>query len=128
MYIDSHCHLDRLDLTSFDNNLDNVITAAQEAQVNQLLCVSVTLEDFPLMAERTAKYDNVLLTCGTHPLNQGDEVDQNLLAELSQSPRVIAIGETGLDYFYAPETKAVQLDSFRKHVRVANQLNKPLKK
>lgn len=126
MYIDSHCHLDRLDLTSFDNNLDNVITAAQEAQVNQLLCVSVTLEDFPLMAERTAKYDNVLLTCGTHPLNQGDEVDQNLLAELSQSPRVIAIGETGLDYFYAPETKAVQLDSFRKHVRVAIQLNKPL--
>lgn len=126
MYIDSHCHLDRLDLTSFDNNLDNVISAAQLAQVNQLLCVSVTLEDFPSMAEQTAKYENVLLTCGTHPLNQGDEVDQNLLAELSQSPRVVAIGETGLDYFYAPETKAVQLDSFRKHVRVANQLNKPL--
>ncbi|MDT0602122.1 TatD family hydrolase [Thalassotalea castellviae] len=126
MYIDSHCHLDRLDLTSFDNNLDNVISAAQLAQVNQLLCVSVTLEDFPSMAEQTAKYENVLLTCGTHPLNQGDEVDQNLLAKLSQSPRVVAIGETGLDYFYAPETKAVQLDSFRKHVRVANQLNKPL--
>jgi TatD DNase family protein len=126
LYIDSHCHLDRLDLSSFDNNLDNVISTAKAAQVKQLLCVSVTLEDFPSMAERTAKYDNVLLTCGTHPLNQGDEVDQHLLAELSQSPRVIAIGETGLDYFYAPETKAVQLDSFRKHVRVANQLKKPL--
>lgn len=126
MYIDSHCHLDRLDLTSFDNNLDNVISAAEKAQVSQLLCVSVTLEDFPLMADKTAKYDNVLLTCGTHPLNQSDEVDQNQLAELSQSPRVIAIGETGLDYFYAPETKAVQLDSFRKHIRVANQLSKPL--
>ncbi|MDG1751128.1 MAG: YchF/TatD family DNA exonuclease [Thalassotalea sp.] len=126
MYIDSHCHLDRLDLTSFDNNLDHVISAAEQAQVSQLLCVSVTLEDFPLMAEKTAKYDNVLLTCGTHPLNQSDEVDQNQLAQLSQSPRVIAIGETGLDYFYAPETKSVQLDSFRKHIRVANQLNKPL--
>lgn len=126
MYIDSHCHLDRLDLTSFDNNLDNVIAAAEKAQVSQLLCVSVTLEDFPLMADKTAKYDNVLLTCGTHPLNQSDEVDQNQLAELSQTPRVVAIGETGLDYFYAPETKAVQLDSFRKHIRVANQLNKPL--
>ena len=126
MYIDSHCHLDRLDLTSFDNNLDNVITAAEKAQVSQLLCVSVTLEDFPLMADKTAKYDNVLLTCGTHPLNQSDEVDQSQLAKLSQTPRVIAIGETGLDYFYAPETKAVQLDSFRKHIRVANQLNKPL--
>lgn len=126
MYIDSHCHLDRLDLTLFDNNLDNVISAAKEAQVSQLLCVSVTLEDFPLMADKTAKYDNVLLTCGTHPLNQSDEVDQNQLAELSQASRVIAIGETGLDYFYAPETKTVQLDSFRKHIRVANELNKPL--
>lgn len=126
MYIDSHCHLDRLDLSLFDNNLDNVISAAKDAQVSQLLCVSVTLEDFPTMAEKTAKYDNVLLTCGTHPLNQSDEVDQAQLAQLSQSSRVIAIGETGLDYFYAPETKAVQLDSFRKHIRVANQLNKPL--
>lgn len=126
MYIDSHCHLDRLDLTSFDNSLDNVISEAEKVQVSQLLCVSVTLEDFPSMAEKTAKYDNVLLTCGTHPLNQSDEVDQDKLAQLSQSARVIAIGETGLDYFYAPETKTVQLDSFRKHIRVANQLNKPL--
>lgn len=126
MYIDSHCHLDRLDLTSFENNLDNVIIAAEQAQVNKLLCVSVTLADFPNMLESTKKYENVLLTCGTHPLNQSDEVDQNQLVKLAQSDRVIAIGETGLDYFYAPETKVVQLDSFRKHVRVANQLNKPL--
>ncbi|MEW6991779.1 TatD family hydrolase [Colwelliaceae bacterium 6441] len=126
MYIDSHCHLDRLDLSSFDNNLDNVMLAAKNAQVDKILCVSITLEDFPLMAEKTKNYQNVMLTCGTHPLNQSDEVNQTTLASLAQSPRVIAIGETGLDYFYAPETKLVQLDSFRKHIRVANQLNKPL--
>lgn len=126
VFIDSHCHLDRLKLEEFDNNLDNVVNAALAEQVNTLLCVSVTLEDFPAMAEQTAHYENVWLTCGAHPLNQDDEIDPEQLALLANNSRVIAIGETGLDYFYAPETKPVQLDSFRKHVRVANQLKKPL--
>jgi len=126
LFIDSHCHLDRLDLTEFDGELDNVLTAAKTAQVDEILCVSVTLAEFPSMVEKTEKYDNVWLSCGAHPLNQDDLIDQEELAALSQTNKVIAIGETGLDYFYAPETKDVQLDSFRKHVRVANQLNKPL--
>lgn len=126
MFIDSHCHLDRLKLEEFDHNLDNVVNAALENDVNTLLCVSVTLEEFPEMVEKTAKYDNVWLTCGAHPLNQDDEINPEQLHELATNPRVIAIGETGLDYFYAPENKQVQLDSFRKHVRVANQLQKPL--
>lgn len=126
MFIDSHCHLDRLDLSLYDDNLDNVIQAATVANVSKLLCVSVTLTDFPKMAEITSKYDNVLLTCGTHPLNQEDEISTEKLLELSKNNRVIAIGETGLDYHYAPETKALQLDSFKKHIDVAKQLNKPL--
>ena len=70
MFIDSHCHLDRLKLEDFDNNLDNVIDAASAENVNTLLCVSVTIEEFPAMAEKTAKYDHVWLTCGAHPLNK----------------------------------------------------------
>lgn len=100
--------------------------AAHDAQVTQMLCVSVTLADFPTMAEKTANYDNVLLTCGAHPLNQEDKTDYQQLLELAQHPRVIAIGETGLDYFYAPETKEIQLDSFEKHIKAAIHLNKPL--
>lgn len=126
VFIDSHCHLDRLKLEEFDNNLDNVVDAALANNVTTLLCVSVTLEEFPAMAEKTAKYNNVWLTCGAHPLNQDEEIDPEQLRQLATNPRVVAIGETGLDYFYAPETKQVQLDSFRKHVRVANALNKPL--
>jgi len=126
LFIDSHCHLDRLKLEEFDNNLDNVINAAKEVQVDHMLCVSVTLKDFPAMATSTEKYKNVSLSCGMHPLNQEDEVDEDELLQLSQHERVIAVGETGLDYFYAPETKEVQLDSFIKHVRVANKINKPL--
>ena len=126
LFIDSHCHLDRLDLSQFDNCLDNVVKAAEQAQVSELLCVSVTLEEFPAMVEKTQGYANVRLSCGMHPLNQAQQVDEQQLLTLAQHERVIAVGETGLDYFYAPETKALQLDSFKKHIRVAKKLDKPL--
>lgn len=126
MFIDSHCHLDRLDLSLHNNDLANVVQAANDAKVNKLLCVSVTLKDFPAMVEQTKSFNNVLLSCGMHPLNQEDEVDINQLKSLSENPSVIAIGETGLDYFYAPETKELQLDSFKKHITVAKELDKPL--
>ncbi|TKB45892.1 TatD family hydrolase [Thalassotalea mangrovi] len=126
MFIDSHCHLDRLKLGEFSNDLNLVIEQANSARVSRMLCVSVTLDAFPNMAEVTSAYEHVDISCGTHPLNQDDEVDQSRLAALAADPRVVAIGETGLDYFYAPETKEIQLDSFRKHIRVARELNKPL--
>jgi TatD DNase family protein len=126
LFIDSHCHLDRLDLSLYQNKLENVVQAATDAKVTKLLCVSVTLAEFPAMLEKTAAYKNVLLSCGTHPLNQEDKVNKPLLTELSKHERVIAIGETGLDYHYAPETKTLQQDAFRKHIQVAKELNKPL--
>ncbi len=126
LFIDSHCHLDRLDLTDFDNNLDNVVANATAAGVAKMLCVSVTLKDFPSMVEKTAPYEQVQISCGVHPLNQEDSVDEDELLGLAQNPRVVAIGETGLDYFYAPETQEVQRDAFRKHIRVAKKLNKPI--
>lgn len=126
LFIDSHCHLDRLDLSLYNNSLDNVVQAATDAKVTTLLCISVTLKDFPMMAEKTRHYDNVLLSCGAHPLNQEDEICTKQLLALSSHERVIAIGETGLDYFYAPQTQALQRDSFRKHIQVAKKLNKPL--
>ena len=126
MFIDSHCHLDRLNLSLYDDDLANVVQAASAAQVNKLLCISVTLKDFPAMAEQTKNFDNVLLSCGMHPLNQDDVVDIEQLRLLAGTSKVIAVGETGLDYHYARETKALQLDSFKKHIIVAKELNKPL--
>ncbi|MDP7593449.1 MAG: TatD family hydrolase [Litorilituus sp.] len=126
MFIDSHCHLDRLNLSLYDNQLENVIQNASEAKVDKILCVNVTLKDFPAMVEKVKNYDHVLVSCGMHPLNQDDEVDEGLLLRLASQPKVIAIGETGLDYHYAPDTKALQLDSFKKHINVAKALNKPL--
>lgn len=126
MFIDSHCHLDRLDLSLYDNQLANVVQAAKAVKVDKLLCVSVTLKDFPSMLEKTKDFDNILVSCGMHPLNQDDVVDEQELLALSDQERVIAIGETGLDYHYAPETKTLQLDSFKKHIKVAKALKKPL--
>jgi len=94
--------------------------------VNKVLCVSVTLKDFPTMLDKVKSFDNVLVSCGMHPLNQDDEVDQANLLKLADQEKVIAIGETGLDYHYAPDTKTLQLDSFKKHIHVAKALNKPL--
>jgi len=126
VYIDSHCHLDRLDLSEFNHDIKNVIDVANSAHVSKMLCVSVTLEDFPLMVEKTAGFDNVLLSCGVHPLNQEQVTSIDKLESLAQHERVIAIGETGLDYYYAPETKSLQQDAFIKHIHVAKKLNKPL--
>jgi TatD DNase family protein len=126
LFIDSHCHLDRLNLSLHDDSLANVVQAAKDVKVDKLLCVSVTLKDFPAMAEATKGFDNVMLSCGMHPLNQDDEVNIDQLRTLASDPAVIAVGETGLDYHYAPETKDLQLDSFRKHIIVAKELNKPL--
>ncbi len=113
-------------MSLYDKNLDNVVSAALESQVNQLLCVSVTLNDFHEMLELTKPYSNVLLSCGTHPLNQEKVLCSETLLALASNERVIAIGETGLDYFYAPESKKLQLDSFIKHIQVAKKLQKPL--
>ena len=93
MFIDSHCHLDRLDLSLYGDNLANVVKAANEVKVNKLLCVSVTLKDFPAMEEKTKPFNNIFLSCGMHPLNQEDEVDIDQLRLLSDNPSVIAIGE-----------------------------------
>ena len=126
MLIDSHCHLDRLDLSAHSGQLDEIINNAKARDVSEMLCVSVTLEDYPRMLETIAPYDFVYASCGQHPLNQDHTLDPAELLRLADDPRVVAIGETGLDYFYAPDTKALQQESFAEHIQVARQLAKPL--
>jgi TatD DNase family protein len=126
MFIDSHCHLDRLNLADFNNNLDEVVKSARDNQVDHMLCVSVTLQDFPQMHAKVAKYDNVSVSCGVHPLHPEDDYDPAQLAKLCALPEVVAVGETGLDFYYDKEHHDFQKKSFIQHIEVANQLNKPL--
>ena len=126
MLVDSHCHLDRLDYEGKHKNIADVIDKAHAKGITHLLSVCVTLDDYPAMAEMIAPYKQVSSTCGIHPLYKEAVMDEALLLEYASSDKVVAIGETGLDFFYSPETKEWQMDAFRRQIRVAKKLNKPL--
>lgn len=124
MFVDSHCHLDRLDKTP--EELTEVLNFARNRGVEHFLCVSVSVKDFPAMLDTVKGFKDVSVSCGVHPLHQEDACSYADLLQMADSEDVVAIGETGLDYFYSAETKAVQLTSFVDHIKVANKLNKPL--
>lgn len=124
MFVDSHCHLDKLDKTP--EELSDVLNFARNRGVEHFLCVSVSVKDFPAMLDTVKGFKDVSVSCGVHPLHQEDACSYADLLQMADSEDVVAIGETGLDYFYSAETKAVQLTSFVDHIKVANKLNKPL--
>ena len=126
MIVDSHCHLDRLEFDKLDTDLAGALAQARAKDVEHFLCVSVTLEQFPGMLEKIQAFDDVSASCGVHPLDQKDALDIDLLRKLAVHDKVVAIGETGLDYYYSAETKPVQQESFVGHIDVANELAKPL--
>ena len=127
MLIDSHCHLDKLDLTPYDTGISGALTAAKEAGVNQVLTISVDLESFDTVHAFT-RFAGVFASCGVHPLHkEGLLTESDALETLAQRKKVIAIGETGLDYFYDKEPSAhkAQQDSFAIHLDVAGRLGLP---
>lgn len=126
LFIDSHCHLDRLDLSDLNLNLAEVVLNAKSCGVSQMLCVCVELGQFEGMMQAIAPFENVVASCGEHPLHVGQTVDIQQLAELAKHPRVVAIGETGLDYFYDKENHSAQMEAFEKHLIVASDMQKPV--
>lgn len=129
MLIDSHCHLNFIDLTEFDNNLDNVIQQAEANDVQHFLCVCVDLSDYDTLCAIARRYNQVSISVGLHPNSLIEkEPDAPLLVQMASHPACIAIGETGLDY-YRTETEDgldLQRSRFREHIRAAIQSNKPL--
>lgn len=125
--IDSHCHLDSLDYENRHKNVDEVIQNAKARGVHHFLSVCTTIGRFEAMKNLTAHRNDVSLSCGVHPLNVEDEpFDYDKLFQFAQDPKVVAIGETGLDYHYTPETKTLQQSLFVQQIEIANKLNKPL--
>ncbi len=124
MFIDSHCHLDFPDLA---NNLDALLLKMQENKVSHALCVSVNLQDFPRMLSLTKQYDHIYASVGVHPDYENlDEPQASQLVALADDPKIIAIGETGLDYFRIKGDLSWQRERFRQHIRAAVECNKPL--
>ncbi len=125
--IDSHCHLDRLDLKAHGGDINNVIAQAKELAVMQMLCVGINLEAWPEMMKIVEAHDNIYASVGVHPNeDEGEDPSVERLVELARHPKVIAIGETGLDYFRSEGDLDWQRDRFRRHIAAAKQTNKPL--
>lgn len=123
MLVDSHCHLDFPDLA---DKLDSVFELMRANQVERALCVSVTLEDFPRVRKLAETYPNLHASVGVHPDYEGLEVTVAKLVGLADHPRVVAIGETGLDYFRLKGDLEWQRERFRTHIRAARECGKPL--
>lgn len=132
MFVDSHCHLSFPELQS---QLPQIRQAMAEAQVDRALCICTTLEEFDSVHALALAYDNFWASAGVHPDNEGiAEPTVDKLLELAALPRVVAIGETGLDYYQMAERKGGrsvadlewQRDRFRTHIRAARACGKPL--
>lgn len=129
MFIDSHCHLDRLDLTPFDGQLSNALATAERNGVTHFLCVSIDLDSWPTLYRQVADYPQVTISVGVHPSASYHALASvEELIELAKDPRVVAIGETGLDYFHGKDKQHRERQelSFRTHIAAAKHLNKPL--
>ena len=124
MLVDSHCHLDFPDLAV---NIDELLANMRENDVGHALCVSVNLQDLPRVLALSEKYPNLFASVGVHPDYENLEEPQSIqLATLACHPRVVAIGETGLDYFRLKGDLEWQRERFRQHIRAARLCNKPL--
>ncbi len=123
-YIDSHCHINFKDLAA---DIEGVLQRMQQNDVTSALCVSVNLEDFPEVLELAVAHTNVYASVGVHPDYEAvEEPTVERLVELADHPRVIAIGETGLDYYRLTGDLEWQRARFRNHIRAAKQCRKPL--
>lgn len=125
MLVDSHCHLDFPD---FAEERDAVVARAVAASVGMMVTISTRVGRFPAILEIAERYDNVFCSVGTHPHNAAEELDVTAddLVRLSAHPKVVAIGEAGLDYFYDKSPRAAQAQGFRAHIDAARRTGLPL--
>ncbi|MGE0081772.1 MAG: TatD family hydrolase, partial [Thiohalomonadaceae bacterium] len=127
MLVDSHCHLDRLDFTPFGGTLEGVLAHAREQGVGWFLCVSIDMDNAPVVLQLAERHVQVFASVGVHPNEHGiEEPGEETLAALASHPRIVAIGETGLDYFRSEGDLEWQRERFRRHIRAARQVGKPL--
>ena len=124
MFIDSHCHIN---FPGLGDQIDNVLSAMKLNGVSHALCVSVNLPDFPQVRALAERHENVFASVGVHPDYEGEQepsVDE--LIKLADHPKVVAIGETGLDYYRLTGDLEWQRERFRMHIRAAKNCAKPL--
>jgi TatD DNase family protein len=125
MLVDSHCHLD---FPAFASERDAVIARAAENGVALMVTISTRVRRFPEVLVLAERYENVVCSVGTHPHNAAEEPDVTAeeLVGFAGHPRVVAIGEAGLDYHYDRSPRQAQAESFRRHIAAARETGLPL--
>ena len=125
MLVDSHCHLDFPDFTA---GLEDTVARARNAGVGHMLTICTLVRNFPEVLAVAERFPEVTCSVGTHPHSAGQELDVTVaqLVELTAHPRVVAIGEAGLDYFYLKSSAEDQQTVFRRHIAAARETGLPL--
>ncbi len=127
MFIDSHCHLDRLKLEPYQGDLSKALAAAKQNQVDLMLCVAIDLEHIDSVLSIAHSHPDVYASVGVHPGSiDCEEPTITRLVDLAARDKVIAIGETGLDYYYGQAHKEQQLERFKNHLEAAKITRKPV--
>lgn len=125
MLVDHHCHLD---FPEFADQLDDIVSRARDNAVGTMVTISTHIRRFERLQAIVERYDNIFCSVGTHPHNADDEKDVPLdeLLTLTKHPKVVAVGEAGLDYHYKNSTPENQAAGFRRHITAARQTGLPL--
>ena len=123
--VDSHCHLDFPD---FEGEIPDLVARANDAGVKRMVTICTKLKNEPSVRKIAEEHEAVYYAAGTHPMSAASEplasVDQ--LIEISQHPKMVGIGETGLDYHYTAESAEIQKTSLKIHIEAARETNLPL--
>lgn len=125
--VDSHCHLHMIDYVALKTDMTAVVAAARDAGVCHMLCVATDFSEHETLCQIAETFEQVTLSVGLHP-NESTQVKPELapLLRLASHPKVVAIGETGLDYYRGEEHQALQKEWFITHMAASKQLKKPL--
>ena len=123
MLVDSHCHLDY-----FENDIDAVVGRARAAGLSRMVTISTLVGKFPGIRAIAERFDDVFCSVGTHPHHADKEEDVTVsdLVAATKHPKVVAIGEAGLDYFYKNSAPDAQARGFRRHIAAARETQLPL--
>jgi TatD DNase family protein len=126
--VDSHCHLDKVDLEAFGGSVDSLLAQAKTLGVERFLCVCINLNDFPNVLKLAHDYEQIFASVGVHPTEILEiEPSVSELVSLANDDKIIAIGESGLDYFHIKTEDADwQRERFRTHIEVSKQTKKPI--
>ena len=127
MLVDSHCHLDRIDLTKYEGGLSEAVATAKARGVGHMLCVCISEENKQAVVDIAQQFEGISASVGVHPSDvKGEVASVETLKKWADNKKVVAIGETGLDYYYTDEFAPQQQESFKNHLIAAGELELPV--